>query len=374
MVLIAAICLLTLSSPRLIWNISLTDVGMVSAIVNARGEILVGGFTLTTNGKNDDGTPNTPNENNLYDLWPSGRIRWKYRTKTGVSSQKPAVGSDGTVYIAEAPYHTDNGTIADDYPGSFDAIRPNGKALWSRGGEGLGDLPSGPNGTVYADDGDNLLAYGPKGKLLWKKRLPHPQEASFELYGSWSQGLCGYCNEAIYSISFSGSIRKTGSLDGLLPGSRVPTSIVLTDEYVFALVNDDSEAAMNGIDRSNLYRFDRDGNRKLVRSTTDEVEGAFADGANLLLKRGNDTLICVNSDGKVRWSVKPGGQISPPSVRRDGTIFVGLSNGHVVALGSNGKVKWRFKTAGPVEAAPTVSEKGRIYVVCSNGRLEAIRG
>ncbi len=86
---------------------------------------------------------------------------------------------------------------------------------------------------------------------------------------------------------------------------------------------------------------------------------------------GDGLLNALNPDGSVIWSTQLGTRfnVSPPSIGRDGTIFIGAGHpdplqqytvGDCLALYPDGSIAWKFSTRGPF-ASPAIGRDNSVY-------------
>ncbi len=110
-------------------------------------------------------------DNSLYAFNPDGSLKWRYVTDKPVYSS-PAIGADGTVYVGSYAAGADGS-------GRLYAINPDGTLRWTyvwgpwAAGIGMYSSPAiGADGTVYvaASNGD-FLAINASGTLKWSYRL-----------------------------------------------------------------------------------------------------------------------------------------------------------------------------------------------------------
>jgi outer membrane protein assembly factor BamB len=72
----------------------------------------------------------------------------------------------------------------------------------------------------------------------------------------------------------------------------------------------------------------------------------------------------------VKWSYQTGGAIqATPLIGKDGTVYIGSSDGYMYAiqdLGTSGRRAWAYKTAGPVTSSPVIDKAGYLYFASSD--------
>jgi|GEM_PF-5662083 len=107
----------------------------------------------------------------VYALSTAGRLRWQASISGpggGNMASGPAVGPDGTVYVA-------TGGSSGDTPGDIDAFSPAGALKWHYTADGTFETTPtvGPNRVVVAgDDAGTVVAVAPGGRLAWSYQAP----------------------------------------------------------------------------------------------------------------------------------------------------------------------------------------------------------
>ena len=83
----------------------------------------------------------------LYAINPDGSLKWKYETDGGIDFSKPAIGSDGTIYVGSEDYY-------------LYAINPDGLLKWKYKTDGeIYSCPAiGSDGTIYVGSYGYLYA------------------------------------------------------------------------------------------------------------------------------------------------------------------------------------------------------------------------
>jgi HYDIN/CFA65/VesB-like, Ig-like domain/PQQ-like domain len=86
---------------------------------------------------------------NVYAINPDGTQKWMFAPSNGVTSDL-TIGTDGTIYF-------------NDDDGNLDAINPEGNLKWQFANAGLGLIAG--DGTIYACDTGNIYEINPDGSL-----------------------------------------------------------------------------------------------------------------------------------------------------------------------------------------------------------------
>src|SRR3990170_1777759 len=76
---------------------------------------------------------------------------------------------------------------------------------------------------------------------------------------------------------------------------------------------------------------------------------------------------------RVRWRFATEGRVnSTPAAGRNGSVYVGSTDGALYALDGKGGLRWSFKTAGEVHSSPRLGPDGVCYFGSNDGRLYAV--
>ncbi|MDM7926150.1 MAG: PQQ-binding-like beta-propeller repeat protein [bacterium] len=187
-------------------------------------------------------------EDTLYAVRPDGSRRWAFgfANEDELTMDTPAIGADGTLYIA-----TEKGL-----EGSFlYAVRPDGSLKWrirTEGGRIVRASPAiGPDGTIYlatkAGGGDSkgrLLAYSPSGVLMWEYGLERLHTTPDDSYSSPSVGADG----VIYFGAETGMLYAVNP-DGTLNWKHMLFGI----NWSSPVILDDGTLLIGGIDNGPGY-------------------------------------------------------------------------------------------------------------------------
>ncbi len=243
---------------------------------------------------------------------PSGIEKWVYTTNDNIASE-PAVAQDGTIY-------------AGDYGGYLHALNPDGTLKWQYhvGGPIVTSPSVASNGTIYFGANDSYFyALNPDGTLKWR----------YQLTGKVSSAP---------SINIDGTIY-----------------FGTTDYYLYAL---DSEGTLK-------WRYKTSG--EIQSSPAIDLDGTIYFGSS-----GYDyNFYAINPDGSLRWRFKTGNAIkSSPAISSDGTIYFGSDDGFLYALNKDGSLKWNFKAGGEITSSPGIGSDGTVYFTCEDGYLYALYG
>ncbi|HEV2392527.1 MAG TPA: PQQ-binding-like beta-propeller repeat protein [Verrucomicrobiae bacterium] len=147
----------------------------------------------------------------LYAVTSSGTLKWKSAVAGTGSFRSPAIGPDGTVYIASGE------------SGQFYAIKPDGTQRWAASGS-ADSAAIAADGRTYITGGP-LYAYARDGSMLWST------PSAFSLDGPPIIGVDGSIYVAAYQSHVLSAFTSQGQSSWQGPGypSRGPGSAAVTD-------------------------------------------------------------------------------------------------------------------------------------------------
>jgi hypothetical protein len=165
----------------------------------------------------------------LFALGQDGSTKWTAKTGPVVKAA-PALGEDGTVYVASMDDHlyaiappTGGGNPGSvkwtftfgDHPGSGPPVTDPTAPFPGDNGVGSGDTPTiGPDGTIYVGvNNSNFYAIAPDGQLRWMF------EAQREVAGIWSAGAITADGSTVYFGANKGGVYAVNTQDGRSGGS-----------------------------------------------------------------------------------------------------------------------------------------------------------
>jgi outer membrane protein assembly factor BamB len=303
-----------------------------------------------------------------------GSKLWEF-TAAGSLQNSPAIGPDGTVYIASC-YFDDSVD-----KGSVYALDPNtGGLKWEfETGWCIGAAPTiGPDGTVYIGSGTNFYALdGATGALKWVR-------------GQWGTSATAALGpddtlyiptlRSLYAVRASNGSQRwvwtkpsnTTYSYGRFPGASVESSPVLDRAgNAYASLNDTNLCAINCVSGTTRWVFPTGGH---IFSTPSLSEGGL-----VFFGSGDGTLYALQaSSGQVAWRATNVVTQAAPVVGPGGLLYVTTMDGSLVALDTGtGEKRWEYVPSSydtDAYGSPTVGTDGTIYYGALMGRLYAVDG
>jgi len=314
----------------------------------------------------------------LYAVNPDGTLKWKTKLATPIEKEhyghlisigsSPAIGEDGTIYIASQ----------DQY---LHAVSSQGKEKWKFSiGHSFDAWASpviGEDGTIYITSSKpkaGLYAINPDGTEKWK------YNAGANMFNSPSIGKDG----TIYVGMPTGP--KTNELIAINTNGKkiwnkktslfLESSPTVTDEAIYI------GSFVDGQTGAGLYSITDGKENWYFKTQTKEVMATAAIGSDGTIYFGDyrdegSQLHALTPDGKEKWSVDTVGPISSsPAIGLDGTIYFGVSSAKkgetaFFALNPDGTVKWSYDKGGSFASSPAIGKDGTVYAADWGGNLYA---
>lgn len=343
---------------------------------------------------------------------PEPKVLWKYEAEIDkrnfLFSNAPAVGDDGTLYVAAYD--------SVFYRYYVFAISPNGTLKWRYevGPEFAGPV-IGPDGTIYVFSG-KLLALGPNGYKKWELKIgsdiayttntyPHTPSISHDgtIYVAAREGL--------YSVSASGTINwALKQKSNVRPVVDADGTVYIAEgRNVIAVGKDGKELWRRALNGSVTWLIRGDGvvlayqsswkdqivaiskageivGSATIESSLSSTDVGFYQGKDgtLYLVDDKERLRAYTPDGTSKWVfdipekfVKSGMWIviwvnqRALLIGESGVVYVG-ADGWLYGI-ENGKVKFKVETKVPINIPLVMSENGVIYAISSSGVVFAIQ-
>ncbi len=309
-------------------------------------------------------------------------VLWRFRMETDYVPHRPAVGLDGTVYVADLharlyALHPEDGTLL----WSFDA---------ALGTPSLSEGPVAvtPDGTIVVaanplGQNTNLVAVNPDGTLRWV----HTDCCSQGCIAGPNVGPDGHVY-AVFDLGGAGVVSLTQA--GEVRWETTGSPVVWEYGAVGAELAFGRSIAEGAVDQL-VMAFDRDAeddhlwatgidgaqNFAVTTSGTHSVFGQFQaqpaagpDGTIYLCEfsgiSGWGLQAFASGDGHRVWRFDPGiiSTVTPPDVGPDGMIYFSrdLSRLHSVRPGGTGA--WEYLSPGVIDRGPIVSPTNDMVVFC----------
>ena len=300
---------------------------------------------------------------------PEGRVAWRFALDSDYMDQRPAVGPDGTI-------------VAADSSGFVYALTPDGGLKWARRVGGVSGPPAiGPDGSIFIASGWWVYGLGPDGTLLWAFEDP---DSSGALAGPnlGPDGNIYVVNElfGLGAISLSPQGRLLWSHPGV---PRFTEYGELGAEIVFspAPVAGSSPQLYFGLDEygvsaATVFALGLDGRQMWARQQGNSNDMFMQRQQQLAVGPGGTIYVTSLSSsdgwglralepatGAVLWSYYPwpANGMSPPDVGVDGSVYLSRSLVYLDALKPNGTVRWTVSDELIVDQ-PVVNEAGTLVV------------
>jgi len=329
--------------------------------------------------------------------------RWAYPTNSGFKGAA-AIGGDGTIYFNS--YGTNMKLFA---------INPDGSLKWSRDtSHSYGTPAIGSDGTIYVATVTQFYAYNPDGSLKWSFSPPQTIYGSPVIgddgtvyYGADGGGTAG----SLYAIRDNGT---SGAIKWSYPCGKISNSapaignggtiyIGTVFNNLHAVTDAGDHAAVKwvlstngsmrncppaigadgtiyiGSDNSgSLYAITDNFTNPVVKWRYDtgwSIQSSPAIGSNGTIYVGCSkaagspySLHAINPDGSRKWAFDAGDDTasSSPVVGSDGTIYIGNGFENTVkAIGDNGTdafLKWSYLTGSWLWGSPAIASDGTVYI------------
>ena len=293
---------------------------------------------------------------------PNGTLKWEYGETSGpLSDCGAAVGSDGTVYTGNCQYS--------GMPYGFCAINPNGTRKWKCQ---MGDSSSysrpaiGSDGTIYIGcDDDHLYAIKPDGTLKWKFLTGHDVRSSPAI-GSDGTIYVGSKDKKLYAVNPDGTLKWSYETGGYIYNGASPA--IGSDGTIYVGSKDE-----------NLHAINPNGTGKWKYKTGGRIYCTPAIGADGTIYVGSKDkkLYAITDDGThgtLKWSYETGDGIwrTSPAIDAVGTIYIGSRDKKFYAINPDGTLKWSYETGDIIQwSAPAIGSDGTVYIGSGDGKLYA---
>lgn len=317
-----------------------------------------------------DGTIYTGNYNGLFAVNPDGTQKWTL-TNTGYAS--PVIGNDGMLFST-------TGSLT-----SY-ALNPDGSTKWtySLSANGLSGRPAlASDGTLYViNRGEpTLYAFSSTGSLKWTfattspARIGSPAIASDgTIYvGAYYDGTHTGTYGAVYALNPDGSVKWS---------FNIPKINYILSISAFAIGSDGT--LYFGTSEGRLFALNPNGTQKWVYQasgiTVNLSAPSIASDGTLytpVSASGFSTkLIALNPDGTQKWAFTGSQDLTTPTIGADGTLYAGAYSYGLYAINQNGTTKWMWNGADTYGYnTPSLAPDGTIYISSqASAKVYAIKG
>lgn len=278
-------------------------------------------------------------ERTVEDMIYANRTIWRYDVDKAIYYSAPAVGTDGTIYVA-------TGLLLHHNEGRVHAVTPDGTGLWSAD---LDEHTPPPDGTARAENNGSSPAIGPDGTVYV---VDH--------------------RNVIYAFDPATGARRWTNNDYesarlWAVGQKTPA---IADDGTLYVCIDYSLVALDPADGSEVWRQDD------LRGANACATSAVLDADGVVYVASNDWFYAFEPDGSPHWPAPfemtqiQEKSYSSPAIGEDGVIYFGAEattpkyTGFVYALNPGGTLRWRYEVPGDrlVRASPAIGSDGTVYV------------
>lgn len=267
--------------------------------------------------------------NKLYSFTPEGALRWtydqfRYSYYENVGQRCPAIGSDGTIYIAGCGLHAVNPV---DGSRKWVAYEP----LSAKASPSIG-----PDGTIYTVfSQDSVVAVTPGGTEKWSNSFTYPWEMSFATAAIDNNGVIYFAAEARYEETAYSNIYAFSTADGAI-----------------------------------LWKYPVEGERFVRASPVIDANGniIIATKANGLDKLAG--VVALSPSGQKIWSytidnvhITDDDIYTTPSIDNNGLIYFAAETGFLYVLNPDGTLNYKYELPVSVNwSSPAIVPEGIMYI------------
>ncbi len=226
---------------------------------------------------------------------------------------------------------------------------------------GVHSVPAiGTDGSVYiADDAGYLYGLNPDGSLKFKKRLNGAVTSSSvaldarRLYVADTQGN-------VYCFDLDGSLLWEETL-----GDSFNSSPAITMDGVY-FAGESGKIYKFDVDGHKIAEF-------MLPGAVDGSSPVIASDGTMYIGSTDGYLYAMDSKGSILWKFDSSGKIySTPAIARDGSVYFGNQDGYVFGLNADGTLRFKLKLPSGVRSSPIISDNGTVYINTEGGEIVAI--
>ena len=339
------------------------------------------------------------NDNFVHVVSKTGVLRWYYDNGNAFGQSGPAIGDDGTIYVASGsnliafdnpPPPTPTSTLtpsatitatptlppAGDGPwpmfrqdlmhkgASIEALPQIPMTMWTY--ETNGAFNSSPaqglGGTIYVGNTNgSLYAFNPDGSLKWTYKTSGPITSS-PFVNVNEEIFFGSEDYKLYSLDATGNLIWTYETDGPITSSPIIETDLWTT-YIGSLDN-------------YLYAINYDGSLRWKYPTESWVHSspALAEDGTIYFGSYDNNLYALDPDGNLQWSYTTGDFISSsPLIDNMGNIYFGSRDHKIYSLKNNGVFRWSYETGFYVESSPAIWIDNTLSIASRDKTLYALK-
>lgn len=136
-------------------------------------------------------------------------------------------------------------------------------------------------------------------------------------------------------------------------------------KLVVVFISSTLACQLNAADGDLKWNFTTDA--EIISSPSIKLDGTIYVGSY------DNNLYALNADGSLIWQFEAGDNISvTPSVGADGTIYTGSDDFNVYAINDDGTLKWTFATNGIINSWPSLADENTILIGSDDFKLYAL--
>ena len=278
--------------------------------------------------------------------------KWAFTAGGGFDNNSPAMGKDGTIYIACSD-------------GNLYAVNPDGTQQWAfpTGGAIIGSPALATDGTIYIQSNDRYLyAINADGSQQWAFRLRTASQYSNPAVAADGTVYVGCTDGNLYAVNADGTLKWMFNTGGVIYSSPA----LGKDGTIYFGSND-----------KNFYAVTPNGTKKWSYTTGNTISGhpMIAPDGTIYIGSDDTKFYALTANGALRWSAVTGGAIrSTAALGADGSIYIRANDMKLYAFKADGTLQWTFFPAGKgVSSTPVVGSDGIIYIGGVNNNLYALK-
>ena len=289
-------------------------------------------------------------DNNLYVIdAESGKFKWKYATKDGVSTT-PAISPEDNLVVIGSKDNTVYGIdIRSGRPNWI--INTNGPVYSS---------PLVTHGHVFvgSDDGILYAARVITGRVVWRYEAGIPIRTRPAVTDDGI--IFGLSDGDVVSVDMSGQLMwRFRSKRGVLSSPLVYNGLV----YFGSM--DWNFYALDITNGWNVWQF---------RAQKPIVSSPVMAGQYIVFGGADGYIYALDpSNGREKWRFEVGEQVTSSPAYAEGAIYIGGIDGNLYCLNAeNGTLQWKFEGDSPIPGSPIV-HNGVVYFGSTDHNIYAIK-